>query len=329
MNHEFHYHVTQLAALAVGWSKEDAYCMAYSSQHIDDNTTTHVIDEGLPSEYRNYISQTKNILLPRKDLRRIYPVFHFIPGRIEDSVKRKDGDTRWMATTPDSPLANAVMDQALASENPFRIGIAMHGYVDTWAHQGFTGTFDDFNKFPTFPEFLFPRVGHAGAWHKPDVMDGSWIDPRLRDGYVFNWDRCMAALRRMIDKLAPEDMSDATRDHLLDKLVAGISRAIGTPLDEFTDKERSERLCRLGYDSSLGGEDLRPYDKDLWFRIAISTEKKWLSFRKTHRWRNPDTRAQSHWHRFQEAIKDHQKETIATFREHSGINLKDLIKENY
>ena len=329
MNVEFHYYATQLAALGVGWPKSDAYEMAYSSQHIDDNTVEHVIDEGLPTEYRNYISQTRNILLPRKDLRRIYPVFHFIPGRVMDADRRKDDDSTFMVTTPDSPLANAVMDAAMATENPFRIGIAMHGYVDTWAHQNFTGTFDRFNRFSTFPEFLYPAVGHAGAYHKPDVMEGNWKDPRLVDTHVSNWGRCEAALARIIDKLDLADKTKEDRKRIFEKLWLRVSMAIGVPSDEYTPKQRAMRLRRIGLDTSFGAKTLLAYDKDAWFRMAVKSSRKFPWLRKTHEWKRPSNRQGTHWHYFQEAIKEHQRETIEIIRDFGGIDLKNLIKEKY
>ena len=58
---------------------------------------------------------------------------------------RKDGQMHWLNTTPDSTNARLIMKTALETDNLYRIGIGLHGYADTWAHQNFTGYYNEFN----------------------------------------------------------------------------------------------------------------------------------------------------------------------------------------
>ena len=51
--------------------------------------------------YRNHFSQTMNILKPKDQLMRIYPIFHFVPGEPDaPSARRRDGKMHILNTTP-------------------------------------------------------------------------------------------------------------------------------------------------------------------------------------------------------------------------------------
>ena len=81
MDKEFHYHITGIIARRAGFSVEEARTIAHASQLVDDNDTLCSIhDEDSGTEYEVYISQTMDILKPKRELMRIYPIFHFLPG---------------------------------------------------------------------------------------------------------------------------------------------------------------------------------------------------------------------------------------------------------
>ena len=107
MDIEFHYYMTFLIAAKAGFGPEDARIIAYSSQYVDDNDLIFEISKDKAQYYRNYISQTMNILKPKSKLFRIYPLFHFIPGDPSfPGAYRRDGNLHWLNTTPDSKNAN-------------------------------------------------------------------------------------------------------------------------------------------------------------------------------------------------------------------------------
>jgi len=203
MNIEFHYHITQLIAARAGLPPEDAEILAISSQYVDDNSMIFKIDKDKPTAYSNYISQTMNILKPKAKLFRIYPIFHFIPGDPKaESAWRKDGQMHWLNTTPNSENANRIMDTALTSDNLYRTGIAIHGYADTWAHQNFTGYYNDFNAMtgPLNPGVF--SIGHAEAFHNPDWPALIWKDKRLIKNRVDNKSRFLEAAQHILAWLA-------------------------------------------------------------------------------------------------------------------------------
>ena len=57
-----------------------------------------------------------------------------------------DGKKNPLSTTPASPNATVVLKKALASGNPYLLGIALHTYADTWSHQNFTGMQEGWNS---------------------------------------------------------------------------------------------------------------------------------------------------------------------------------------
>lgn len=181
MDIEFHYYITYLVAARAGYTPQQASVIAYASQYVDDNDIIHEINVGLDSYYSNYISQTMNIFKPKRKLLRIYPLFHFIPGEpMAESARRKDGKLHYLNTTPNSMNAQAVLQAALNTGDLYRLGIAVHAYVDTWAHENFVGYFDEMNALKGLLEKAnVELIGHAAAKHDPDRIGVVWHDCRL------------------------------------------------------------------------------------------------------------------------------------------------------
>ena len=165
MDTEFHYYITGIIANAAGFAKKDAALIAWASEFTDENDEViKVQDRDTNQPYENYISQTMNILKPKRKLMRIYPVFHFVPGEPDlPAARRTDGKMHILNTTPNGGMAGEWLDEALkvtSETRLYRIGIATHAYADTWAHQNFVGWYDHFNNIALDPK---PDIGHADA----------------------------------------------------------------------------------------------------------------------------------------------------------------------
>ncbi len=191
MNIEYHYYITYLIAVVSGFKMSEAYKIAYSSQHVDDNYLEYNIynSNGKSKDsYKNLASgiDIKEIFATFDEkIKKILVIFHLLPG---DGVNnREDGKEHALTTTKDSKLANMVLKEALNSKNLYGIGIATHAYADSWAHQNFVGTLSDFNAFPDGA--LSPNLGHCDAFDKPDLVGLIWEDPRLKRKKVNNVDR--------------------------------------------------------------------------------------------------------------------------------------------
>ncbi|WP_051534280.1 DUF6765 family protein [Desulfitibacter alkalitolerans] len=339
MDKEFHYYITYLVALRAGFSSTNSYLLAYSSQYVDDNDIIFEINIGSPNYYSNYISQTINILKPKNRLFRIYPLFHFIPGEpLEDNARRKDGKLHTLNTTPDSNNARKILELAFNSRNIYRIGIASHAFVDTWAHQNFTGYYDEFNAMKNLLQKPLPRIGHAGAGHKPDRPAITWEDCRLVNSLEIrnNKDLFLKAAGRLFEELRlyvkPECRKDLiTEDR--DELVRDISEAIGEAdqINKYRDA-RIERYKKIALSNEYGRIKLKEYDPDDWMDEAVNENIKGFrmrgkkavfrfikssisntitSFKDVYSWKKPGKYEETNWYKFQEAVKAHQKEAEA------------------
>ena len=178
--------MTYLIAARAGFPPAEAALVAQAAQEIDDNHIPIAVNAGAQDNYLSAITQTMNILQPHHT-RKVYPIFHFIPGDPDaPSTRRKDRLRSGWVTTPNSPLANALIDTALRSKNLYRIGASAHAFADSWAHQNFVGGSDVYNEMPGVSmakrvedDIALLRIGHALAGHQPDIPALIWTDERL------------------------------------------------------------------------------------------------------------------------------------------------------
>lgn len=322
MDTEFHYYMTYLISAGAGFGAEDAFKIAYSSQYVDDNDMIFEISKDKASAYTNYISQTMNILNPKKKLFRIYPLFHFIPGDpAGECAFRKDGKMHWLNTTPNSKNANDIFDAAIATKDFYRIGVACHSYADTWAHQNFVGYFDAFNAISGPLGDITPNIGHADARHNPDWPALTWQDKRLLNERRENKEIFLDAAKQMFLKLAklvsPRSKS-ASLNKRADALVNNLRTAIGDRDQSNTKSpERIARFRELSTAAGYGGKELPTYDDDLWLDRALNENVRGLRdrsdftlarfdpFPDDYTWKNGNYK-KSDWYCFQEAVKNHQ-----------------------
>jgi hypothetical protein len=313
MDIEFHYYITYLVARRAGFSPDDAYCIGYASQYTDDNSTLYDISEGTADAYTNDISQTLNILKPREDLMRIYPAFHFMPGTASEvsngPARRDDGLTHQLNTIPDNANARTLLKAALDTNDLYRIGIATHMFVDTFAHQNFTGSFSEFNFVHAgIMEAAIPPIGHAHALHKPDIPGLLWQDNRLTGSYVDvnNKERFLTAARRLYQEYRTHLPGGGDAE---EALANDISAAIGEP-DNNAAAGKEARIAR--YIALIGGE-FREYLADAWFTDAVDfllvdtgggTPDTTPQQKAVHQWKA--SYKESPWYKFQQAVKQHK-----------------------
>ena len=176
MNAEFHYYSVYFLCLRAGLSEERCANIAFSSQYVDNAILAYDIDDD-GFDYKTEVTQNY-IFWDEATLRNIYLPFHFVPGELDRArSERVDGAASRWTVTPDSPLAKEMLIAALRSGDDFRIGIALHAYADTWAHQNFSGRTEACNVLD--PASPLPPAGHLQALRAPDDASGKWLDPRL------------------------------------------------------------------------------------------------------------------------------------------------------
>ena len=320
MDLEFHYYITYLIAAKAGFDPEKALIIAYSSQYVDDNDKIFRIKNKISDNfYQNYISQTMNITMPQVKLKRIYPLFHFIPGDYEEQSEKLIVEPPKLITTPDSQNANQIINLALSSKNLYRIGIACHSYTDTWAHQNFVGASNEFNSFNNWDDQIIPNIGHADVGHKPDRLNLIWHDYRLKSPQVNNQTRFLAAAESIFRKLKlcldPKLSKEILKLEVND-LINDLKKVI---IKNQIREERIKAYQKLAKQEKYGNQKLPKYNKDLWFNQAIKEELPQLEidlfFKKiypledfnNYHWRDDKSYKTTNWYQFQEAIKKHQE----------------------
>ena len=194
MEKDFHYFTIYSIAKITGFA--DADIIAYSSQFVDDNNegqfsidgSKSFFPEKIPSDGGHYYPIMTQSLSPKSlnpyVQKYVYVPFHFLPG---DNTVIIDGKKNTLNTTPNSHNAKMIVKQALDSDNPYSIGIALHTYADTWSHQNFTGMQEGWNSvYPWYDIFksIAPNIGHAEVGHSPDIISETWTDNRTKEKVV-------------------------------------------------------------------------------------------------------------------------------------------------
>jgi hypothetical protein len=203
MNIDFHYGVIYVTSRLAGLDKDHAQIVAHACQYVDDATTNGLLTfEGGETferfasahemfDYRNGLNAENRV---------IWVPFHFLPAAIGDTLEDQ------AVCRPNSLVAQAMVKRAIDGYNAnnalHRLGVTLHVYIDTWAHQGFSGIKSDHNKILSLEgdghsndtwlsklkavatnaednvEALFldtiSGLGHGAALHFPDMPWATW-----------------------------------------------------------------------------------------------------------------------------------------------------------
>jgi hypothetical protein len=181
MNIDFHYGVVYAMARLGGLLPADALTVAHACQYVDDSTTPGLLDfaggemfERFPTahslfDYHNAFNQGNRLT---------WVPFHFLPAGFGQSVEER------AICRPNSDVAKAIVRRAIerrgADNALHRLGVTLHTYVDTWAHQGFSGIKSDFNTVSHLEaedctreqwyELLASATAHLADEVKSDVL---------------------------------------------------------------------------------------------------------------------------------------------------------------
>ena len=208
MNIDFHYGIVYIAARLGGLPVDQAQTVAHACQYVDDATTTGVLHFEGGEIFERFATAHKMFDYENGNdgqNRLVWVPFHFLPAGVGTDL-----DERALCR-PNSLIAQEVVSYALKArdkENSLhRLGVTLHTYVDTWAHQGFAGIESDYNRVThlqmengakdgwiqglekfvkrlegeiesAFLSRVFP-LGHGAALHYPDLP---WIDWSYTNG---------------------------------------------------------------------------------------------------------------------------------------------------
>lgn len=295
MEKDFHFYVTYALANKAGFSNDDAYIIAYSSQYVDDNNESQYPRKGGPPQFpfgirtnggffRPIMTQSMSVKSLVYEIQKfVYVPFHFLPG---DSNQPIDGAYSRYSTTPDSQNARKLLRTALATNDPYRVGIAAHTFADTWSHQNFTGYEEDWNSvFHWRNPFraLAPNIGHADVGHLADEISTTWNDYRLDKPHRKRNNRktALQACKRIFQEFRTARKGDTywsyvekdfrriinseDYDDRIDKVKGFLNRDLGYNRDEWVDEAVKDRE----------GEDLlasADFENTHWYKFQLAAK---------------------------------------------------------
>ncbi len=203
MQIDFHHTATYVVARDAGFDHRDSGIIAYASQYVDDATSSGTVYFDNRAVY-NRISSAHKMLDKRntEELANhcVWMPFHFLPGNAGmPAAQNPDGHfIDKIICTPNSPISQEMVRDAIIEQHrPYalhRLGISLHVYADTWAHQGFAGVLHKVNEVEhavetdhcgIFSDGLagalrnilddtIPPLGHARALGFPDLPFLKW-----------------------------------------------------------------------------------------------------------------------------------------------------------
>ena len=196
-----HHTLTYVAARLAGYSRPKASIIAYCAQYVDDATNAGLIQFKNGALYKRISSAHKMLDYRNSDElanHQVWVPFHFLPGNGgKQAGENPDGTfIRKLVCFPDSYVARDMLRTCAGDmDKPYalhRLGITMHVYADTWAHQGFAGVNHKINEVrklstqnKTRDKNFFKKIasyflsesfplGHGAALSHPDQPALAW-----------------------------------------------------------------------------------------------------------------------------------------------------------
>ncbi|MBU1157607.1 MAG: hypothetical protein KJ921_17290 [Proteobacteria bacterium] len=286
MQKDFHYYCIAVLARSAGFEPEDALTIAYASQYVDDAKDR----APLTINQENFVPVLTAHMglesMQEDTWREVYVSFHFLPPGPSPAVPAG------LITEANSPMARALVDAAMEQNGPLErlvsLGVALHTYADTWAHQGFCGWNCGLNRvreiqvrhnggFEPVPlQELNParllEIGHMQAGSLPDRPYRVWryrAGPRGEESLVFrdNPSEFIKAARALYAKLL-QASPQAGRAPTWQDLAGQVELALSFASDD--EDERCRRWQTI-FNQRFAHVDWE-YDSMAWRREAIEED---------------------------------------------------------
>ncbi len=324
MQKDFHYYCVGVLARAAGFNSRDALTIAYASQYVDDSSESQLIpiETGSGAIQFDPARTAYAVLEALQTLswsaqKRIWIPFHFLPP---EPFRPGQQATFSFITRPNSSFAQLVLEQAVREpmgnykRRLCRIGVALHTYADSWAHQDFSGRQSRaennveeiylFNRSTGEWEHLrienilfdlLPQIGHAEVGFFPDEAFQKWRCAIEPSGRVIERDNVKVFLEaaetiyghlETMDKLDPEP--PIPFDQLKEKIKGlftwpgpqpmAIER-LSLPTYRAYEAESLDERCRNWQQAFAHLFDPQPqlfaYDKEAWRTQALEGDTAW------------------------------------------------------
>lgn len=338
MQIDFHHAVTYVIARLAGFNHKKANVIAYSAQYVDDATNAGIVQFNNYAMYKRTSSAHK--MLDYRNLEvlanhQVWIPFHFLPGNGGLPAGQNPEGTfiDKIICRPNSHVAQDMVRACIEQQNtPYslhRLGITMHVFADTWAHQGFAGVNHEVNNAN---DILNPNgkpakklidkivsyfigealpLGHGAVLSFPDRPFLKWTytngrgEKITRDNpgdFLEAADEMCKAMRRFRIKDA-----DAEVEGLTDGDKAKLASMLRNTKNEEGDDRHEKWLQVIASGKfSFGPQELSyiPKGKGSWKHKALGTTK-WVDQKKDV-YRYKKRFMKSDWKYFHDALQAHR-----------------------
>jgi hypothetical protein len=351
MQIDFHHAVTYVVARLAGFNTRKAGIVAYCSQYVDDATNAGQIKFDTGAMYQR-ISSAHKMLDYRnfKELanHQVWIPFHFLPsnGGMEAGKNPRGTFINKIVCRPNSPIAqDMVRDCIVDQDRAFalhRLGITMHVFADTWAHQGFAGVNHKINDTKSIKNFGRPNkafkdrivsffvgeslpLGHGTVLSYPDrpYLKWSYIDWKGKSVQRNNPKDFLEAVEHMHEAMVRFINKDP--DMVVPDLPVKDKNKIKSLISSIKDEDGEERhkkwlkAIERG-DFSFGPEKLTyiPKGAGSWKHKSIGT-REWVDS-KEDVFIYKDTFLKSNWKLFHDALQAHRFRVVHDILPKYGIS---------
>lgn len=299
MKLDMHYYGVYVMAKLAEFDDKSASTIAYSSQYVDDADDSDKIVIG---DFYFDTVHTAHAGLRSFDWgleKRVFIPFHFLPPKRfrSDDI---DLEPYSYITEPHSEFVLELLDNVLKDKTKlglYRLGIALHTYMDTWSHESFSGRNHDENDvedlqtlgnkwkpvniwkkvLDVFEDLFNTKAGHMQAWIYPDLPYLTWKYhensgkkniKNVKNGYYErdNQEAFLSALKNALSFLLKKNKGN---DNELDAIWEIHESTIRGILSTTGDKEDNmEERCKAWIET-YKIPNKNSYKKEEWREIAF------------------------------------------------------------
>lgn len=338
-----------------GFPHEEANIIAYSAQYVDDCTNGGLLKfKDGPMYHRIPSAHTMGDLKHHMDTEEnylVWSIFHFLPGN-EGKIAGDptSGDFyKKIVCAPDSDVAHRMIEECIKYKDEeyalHRLGIAMHIYADTYAHQGFAGIMHEINAvsevnlenedegvFDDFKSNFLSKafaMGHGAVLTNPDKpylkwsyinSSGDFIPRNNTDDFINACGRLLGEFLRYREANNPDFNPDSTN---FERDMNVIQRNFET----FRESEGEDRHKRwiesiVNGDFSFGKQELKyiTNGKGSWKYDALGVYIK-DDADGSHEYTFTDAFMKSNYKRFHDALQEHRLTILHDILPEYGICL--------
>jgi len=287
MKKDFHYYLIYALLKDTGFDDKDADIAAYASQYVDDCNESQNFDNAIFKNEIQWGDQllhgiiTQTMSLETLNTQNQYYVlvpFHFIPGNNPAPVFKNKSNRYATMPATHSAIAKEVFDDALKTDNPYRVGITLHAIADTFSHQNFLGIEDDWNSvYPWYsPYSIVPNIGHAEVGDSPDMISDDWVDKRYnrREQKIKNTNRAIQAVEYIFRKLYSYKNPNNNVDDAWNQIEPVYNDFIFGPENQRDEFDYNERIEALIVYLNLNSK----YDRSKWLKESLIFKEEKMQF---------------------------------------------------